>query len=51
MHRNEILINANERLKTNYANVYKDYQFTKIITLRVEKAMANSLEGSSKIID
>lgn len=43
MYRNELLLNANQRLQANYANVYKDYQLTKIIALRVEKAMANKL--------
>lgn len=38
-YRNDLLVHANERLQANYRNMYKDYQFTKIIALRVEKAM------------
>lgn len=31
--------------------MYKDYQFTKIISLRVEKAMGNKLEESQYLLE
>ena len=30
---------SNEKLRVNYQNMYKDYQLTKIISLRVQRAM------------
>lgn len=43
------LADSNERLQKNYQNVYKDYQLTKVIALRVEKAMNKQLDLRSMI--
>lgn len=51
VYRNELLVSANERLQANYKNVYKDYQLTKIIALRVERAMGEKLENTVDLIE